>query len=124
MNSLIKFNYRNIASYAIRSYCSKIPVNVNESKISAQHQAELGVVYDKKPFKIQLEAGKNYSWCCCGKSKSQPLCDGTHKNVHLKIKLKPVRFQVEKSGDYWLCNCKQTKITSRPFCDGTHKTLT
>ena len=32
---------------------------------------------------------------------------------------RPVRFKVEKSGEYWLCNCKQTK--NRPFCDGTHK---
>jgi len=32
---------------------------------------------------------------------------------------RPIRFKVEKSGDYWLCNCKQT--THRPFCDGTHK---
>lgn len=32
---------------------------------------------------------------------------------------RPIRFKVEKTGDYWLCNCKQTK--NRPFCDGTHK---
>lgn len=38
--------------------------------------------------------------------------------VH-SYKNSPVRFKVEKSGDYWLCNCKQTK--NRPFCDGTHK---
>jgi len=29
---------------------------------------------------------KTYSWCLCGKSKSQPLCDGMHKNEFLKIK--------------------------------------
>lgn len=33
--------------------------------------------------------------------------------------LRPIHFMVEKDGDYWLCNCKQTK--HRPFCDGTHK---
>lgn len=32
--------------------------------------------------------GKQYSWCLCGKSKSQPICDGMHKNVHYKIKLR------------------------------------
>lgn len=39
---------------------------------------------------MTCEAGKKYSWCTCGKSKSQPLCDGTHKNVFLKIKFKYV----------------------------------
>lgn len=33
--------------------------------------------------------------------------------------VRPVRFYVEKDGEYWMCNCKQTK--HRPFCDGTHK---
>ena len=27
-----------------------------------------GKIYDKKPFKITLEAGKKYSWCTCGRS--------------------------------------------------------
>lgn len=49
----------------------------------------------------------------------QPLCDGTHKSPYLKIKFKPIKFKVEKDGDYWLCQCKQT--SHRPFCDGTHK---
>ena len=30
-----------------------------------------GKIYDKKPFKMELEAGKRYSWCTCGKSKNQ-----------------------------------------------------
>lgn len=88
--------------------------------MNGQFQKENGKVYDKKPFKIHLEAGKKYHWCLCGQSKSNPMCDGTHKNVHLRITLKPIRFAVEKTGDYWLCQCKATK--NRPFCDGTHKT--
>jgi hypothetical protein len=31
----------------------------------------LGKFYDKKPFPIHLEAGRQYSWCSCGHSKSQ-----------------------------------------------------
>ena len=31
----------------------------------------LGKIYDKKPFKMLLEAGKRYSWCTCGLSKNQ-----------------------------------------------------
>lgn len=82
-------------------------------------QKENGVIYDKKPFKVELVKDKQYCWCLCGKSKSQPFCDGTHKNVHLKISLRPVRFVVPESGVYFLCNCKQT--ANRPFCDGAHK---
>lgn len=85
-----------------------------------------GKIYDKKPFRITLQAGKRYSWCTCGHSKSQPFCDGWHKRLegtsfkksHLK-KYVPLRFVVEETKEYWLCNCKQTN--DRPFCDGTHR---
>lgn len=48
----------------------------------------------------------------------QPFCDGTHKLNGL-TDVRPVRFQVEKTGEYWMCNCKQT--STRPICDRTHK---
>lgn len=96
-----------------------IPVNPLKEIFSATEQNETGAMYDKKPFKIRCEAGKIYHWCTCGQSKRQPFCDGTHKNIFLKIKLRPVRFTVTETKDYWLCNCKQT--LNRPFCDGTHK---
>ncbi|XP_052807989.1 uncharacterized protein LOC128236895 [Mya arenaria] len=87
-----------------------------------------GAIFDKKPFPMDLEAGKRYKWCSCGYSKSQPICDGSHKHMfrllsHAKssnaIMHEPVTFEVEKDGRYWLCNCKQT--SNRPFCDGTHR---
>lgn len=99
---------------------SDIPKNKLENVISAHTQPENGVIYDKKPFRVTLEAGKRYSWCLCGRSHNNPFCDGTHKNEQLRIKQKPVRFTVEETKDYWLCNCKHT--SNRPFCDGTHKT--
>jgi len=109
------------SSYSrIRSLCTKIPKNVYEHQ-SGHTQTEPGVCYDKKPFKMTLQADKLYSWCFCGRGHTQPLCDGTHKFDGYKIKQKPIKFKVEKTGDYYLCNCKQTK--NRPFCDGTHKTL-
>lgn len=30
-----------------------------------------GKIYDKKPFRLELMANKNYFWCVCGTSKSQ-----------------------------------------------------
>ncbi|KAK4877811.1 hypothetical protein RN001_010317 [Aquatica leii] len=107
-------------SLCLASTSSDLPKNVLEDKITSHLQKSNGTVYDKKPFKITLEAGKKYFWCLCGKSKAQPFCDGTHNNTFLKIKQRPVKFEVEATKDYWLCQCKQTNM--RPFCDGTHKT--
>ena len=27
---------------------------------------------------LEVEKGKSYYWCSCGKSVKQPLCDGSH----------------------------------------------
>jgi len=83
------------------------------------YQEEYGWVYAKKPHKYLCKAGKAYIWCSCGRSHTQPFCDGTHKNTHLQIKLKPIRWDCTETKEYWFCNCKQTR--HRPFCDGTHK---
>ncbi|KAH0953214.1 hypothetical protein HN011_009791 [Eciton burchellii] len=109
----------NVSRFSTESEEPPVPENPLKNMYSANAQPSTGVMYDTKPFKLRLETGKNYSWCLCGQSKNQPLCDGTHKNVHLKIKLKPIRFNVTETKEYWLCNCKQT--SNRPFCDGTHK---
>lgn len=71
----------------------------------------------KNPAKVELEAGKNYAWCACGLSKSQPFCDGSHKTTDMK----PLVFKVEEKKTAFLCQCKHTK--NPPYCDGTHKTL-
>ncbi|KRT83888.1 hypothetical protein AMK59_3235, partial [Oryctes borbonicus] len=95
-----KINFRPVLNlYALErvNYSKKsneIPKNVIQDLISADAQKENGIIYDKKPFRMPLEAGKRYSWCLCGRSKKQPLCDGTHKNQQLKIKQKPIRFEV------------------------------
>lgn len=68
----------------------------------------------KAPYQISLEAGKNYAWCACGRSKTQPFCDGAHKDTGIT----PVVFKAEESKDVWLCGCKHTH--DKPFCDGTH----
>lgn len=71
----------------------------------------------KNPVKLTLEAGKDYWWCSCGLSASQPLCDGSHKGSEFK----PRKFTAEKEGDAWLCQCKHSQ--NSPFCDGAHKNL-
>ena len=71
----------------------------------------------RAPLPIDVEAGKDYYWCACGKSSKQPFCDGSHKGSGFA----PVKHTAEKTGDHWLCACKRT--SRKPMCDGTHKTL-
>ena len=32
----------------------------------------------KRPYATEVESGKEYHVCMCGKSQSQPMCDGSH----------------------------------------------
>lgn len=69
------------------------------------------------PTVVELEAGKQYAFCVCGHSQTQPFCDGSHKGTSFK----PHLFTAESSEEKWLCMCKHSK--NAPYCDGTHKTL-
>lgn len=76
------------------------------------------VVANNLPKRVHLEAGKAYFFCVCGRSATQPFCDGSHKETDLK----PLKFTVQETGDFWLCCCKHTE--NRPFCDGHHNQFT
>ncbi|MCZ6664868.1 MAG: CDGSH iron-sulfur domain-containing protein [Gammaproteobacteria bacterium] len=67
------------------------------------------------PFAVDLEAGKSYFWCACGKSANQPFCDGSHKGSEFT----PVKFDADESKQVYLCGCKTTG--NQPMCDGSHK---
>ena len=69
------------------------------------------------PYQADLEEGKNYFWCACGRSKKQPFCDGSHKGTGLE----PVKFTAKRSGVHQLCGCKATGAA--PICDGSHNML-
>ena len=71
----------------------------------------------KAPYAVDVEAGKTYWWCACGKSKSQPFCDGSHKGSPFT----PVEYKAEKSEKVWFCGCKHS--ANKPLCDGSHKKL-
>lgn len=74
-------------------------------------------VADIKPIPTELEEGKEYYYCTCGKSANQPFCDGSHVGTDFK----PKAFTATETGTAYLCQCKQTG--NPPFCDGTHAKL-
>jgi glutamate synthase domain-containing protein 2 len=76
------------------------------------------VIADNKPSKVTLTKGEEYYFCTCGKSASQPFCDGSHAGTSFS----PKPFTAEEDGDAYLCACKQS--ANKPFCDGTHKKFT
>lgn len=72
------------------------------------------LVFSNKPEGTQLEAGKEYHFCRCGRSSNGLFCDGSHEGTSCT----PLAFSVEKTKAYHLCRCKSSK--NLPFCDGTH----
>lgn len=75
------------------------------------------IIAAKSPAMVELEAGKDYYWCRCGRSGNQPFCDGSHAGTGLS----PTKFTADKDGKAALCRCKST--ANQPFCDGTHAQL-
>ena len=63
---------------------------------------------------MNVEQGKSYYWCSCGKSSKQPLCDGSHKGTDFS----PILYKADLTKKMFFCNCKQTN--NKPFCDGSH----
>jgi len=73
------------------------------------------VIADIKPIKVNLKKGDEYHFCTCGRSQSQPFCDGSHAGTTFTPKV----IVAEEDGDAYLCACKHSG--NSPYCDGTHK---
>ena len=70
------------------------------------------VIAQKSPYAVEVEAGETYSWCACGRSASQPFCDGSHQGTGFA----PVAFTAQKDDVISLCGCKLSPTP--PTCDG------
>ena len=70
-----------------------------------------------EPIAVEVEEGKMYWWCTCGRSESRPFCDGSHKDTDFI----PQGWEAPKTGKVFLCACKRT--AKGPFCDGAHNNL-
>jgi CDGSH-type Zn-finger protein len=75
------------------------------------------VIAQKSPYPVEVEAGKSYFWCACGKSANQPFCDGTHRGSGFA----PVKFDATETKTVYFCGCKHT--VHPVMCDGSHNNL-
>jgi len=73
------------------------------------------IIADNKPVKVNLAKGQEYYFCTCGRSKSQPFCDGSHVGTFFTPKV----IISDEDEEAYLCACKHTGNV--PYCDGTHK---
>ena len=78
---------------------------------------EKPVIAAKVPVEVDVKAGETYWWCRCGKSQTQPFCDGSHAGSPFE----PVEYVAKRDRTLWMCACKQT--VKGPFCDGSHNDL-
>ena len=73
-----------------------------------------------RPYTVELVEGETYAWCTCGRSQTQPFCDGSHKDTGMQ----PLKFKHEgATTNAILCGCKNNKKESGAYCDGSHKNL-
>jgi len=75
------------------------------------------IVAQKGPYRVEVKAGKTYFWCACGRSKSQPFCDGSHNGTDFT----PLVYRAQDSARLFFCGCKAS--SAKPLCDGTHSKL-
>ena len=75
------------------------------------------LIASRMPFVVEVEKGRSYRWCACGRSRSQPWCDGSHQGSGVE----PLEFTAKYSERVWLCGCKRSRHA--PFCDGRHNKL-
>ena len=71
----------------------------------------------KTPLPVDVEEGRKYFWCSCGKSDRQPFCDGSHQGTDFL----PLTYMAETTRTLYFCACKHTH--DAPLCDGSHNSL-
>ena len=81
---------------------------------STSHIMEQPLISQKSPLVQKAEPG-SYWWCACGRSKSQPFCDGSHGGTGIE----PRQVEITEAKQVAWCMCKHSGQGA--FCDGSHK---
>jgi len=100
-------------------YCHRLRLGARAFTAAAA-AAPTRIRAGSSPLARETKPGDKFSWCACGLSKRQPLCDGSHKSVPGAAR--PVRIEADKAETVWLCTCKAT-ARADGRCDGAHLKL-
>lgn len=73
-------------------------------------------IFQKAPI-VQTASPGTHWFCTCGRSLTQPLCDGAHKGTGLG----PLKVEIAEEKQVAWCGCKHSQAL--PFCDGAHRSL-
>lgn len=75
------------------------------------------VVAQPFPYFVDVEEGRSYKWCACGRSRSQPYCDDSHVGTGIEPRI----YKAETTRRVQFCGCKKSR--KGPICDGSHNRL-
>ena len=75
------------------------------------------VVAQPFPYYVDVEEGKTYTWCACGRSANQPFCDDSHVGTGIE----PVEYTATNSKRMAFCGCKASKRGA--ICDSSHNKI-
>lgn len=73
-------------------------------------------VAKRGPYVCDEQPGDRW-WCACGRSSTQPFCDGSHKGTDFR----PIKVTLDAAKKIAWCGCKHSD--DKPYCDGAHSRL-
>lgn len=62
-------------------------------------------------YTLQVQEGRRYLLCMCGRSRKKPLCDGAHAGSGTL----PFFYSASGTGAVQVCGCHQS--ANKPLCD-------
>ena len=60
-----------------------MPQRLNPTNNKDYMMSDAPIIAQKAPYPVEVEAGKTYFWCSCGRSAKQPFCDGSNTSLYM-----------------------------------------